>query len=215
MHCNGNLPITVFSINRIVWSEIKPRTHYFERNDFSRATGSKRSGDHEYVTHSLLSGEQDKSKFKARAPRPLRRMTISSPIFLNNSSKSEFDCSKMVFPEYPPLPKVSPDEGSEQVKRVSGRFKIEPTKNRASCTYVTCEEGHARMSCISTSTAYSRNHAPVQFMEFAKAMAENDRAYEKVKLRIWRNRLRMRLMLNYHKMMLIANEKSLQEYPSL
>ncbi|RCN52562.1 hypothetical protein ANCCAN_01261 [Ancylostoma caninum] len=141
-------------------------------------TASKRNGDHDYVTHSLLSGEQDKSKYKARASRPLRRMTIASPLNLNNSSKSEFDCSKMVFPEYRPLSKV-PDEGSGQENRVSGRFKVEPTKNRASCTYVTCEDGHVRMSCISTSTAYSRSHAPVQFMEFAKAMAENDRAFEK------------------------------------
>ncbi|KAL6724343.1 hypothetical protein Aduo_019240 [Ancylostoma duodenale] len=169
-------------------------------------TASKRNGDHEYATHSLLTGEQDKSKYKTRTSRPLRRMTISSPLYLNNSSKSEFDCSKMVFPEYRPSSKLnSPDEGTEQENRVSGRFKIEPTKNRASCTYVTCEDGHVRMSCISTSTTYSRSHAPVQFMEFAKAMAENDRAYEKVKLRIWRNHLKMRLMLKCHEMMLIAN----------
>lgn len=121
---------------------------------FRSATASKRNSDNDYVTHSLLTGEQDKSKFKSRASRPLRRMTISSPLNLGNISNTrsgmfvwhlpcvhvlsamlaflcfliaEFDCSKVVLPEYRPLSSVSPNEHSEQDKRVSGEKELQLT----------------------------------------------------------------------------------------
>ncbi|KAK6760360.1 hypothetical protein RB195_021724 [Necator americanus] len=133
----------------------------------------ERNRKSEDAAQSLLTGEKNKGKFRSRLDRPLRRMTISSPLD-REFSDSEFDHTKMVIPDYVPLARNEND--GEELRR-SGRFTIE--KDRASCTFVTCRDGPVRMSCISTSTAYSRSNGQAQILEFAKALAENDRAYVK------------------------------------